>query len=249
MVISLKIIFLVVFASFGFRGSSSFSPEGNSCSLYPGSLRWDKPLRLKAHVPISSTDDDDREGAEFFDAGRRKFVPTVSSAPFALLFLSRSASAERTLGTVTESYRRYVPRMEEGFAYLSSDLPDALRRGAFDEATHELTAERGTRISAMKGTMKIFATAFSDQVVSIKTREMQLALYKTNGALEEAAAAARGGDGDGAVRACGEAAGYAQIYSEVANSLLPRSLDPIRGPGGVGRRPNEKDPTDISGAF
>jgi hypothetical protein len=68
---------------------------------------------------------------------------------------SQPALAERSLGTVTESYKRYVPRMEAGFEFLETDLREMIVKGDKDGVIAELAAEKGTKISAMKGTMKV----------------------------------------------------------------------------------------------
>ena len=65
------------------------------------------------------------------------------------------AFAERSLSTVTESYRRYVPRMETGFEFLANGLKDMIESGDAHGVIAELTAEKGTKISAMKGTMRV----------------------------------------------------------------------------------------------
>ena len=65
------------------------------------------------------------------------------------------ALAERSLGSVTESYKRYVPRMEAGFAFLGTDLKEMIENQDKAGVVAELTAEKGTKISAMKGTMKV----------------------------------------------------------------------------------------------
>lgn len=72
---------------------------------------------------------------------------TVGAAP--------PAFAERSLGTVTESYKRYVPRMEAGFAFLAKDLKEMIDRNDVDGVVAEITADKGTTLSAMKGTMKV----------------------------------------------------------------------------------------------
>jgi hypothetical protein len=69
--------------------------------------------------------------------------------------VSQPALAERSLESVTESYKRYVPRMESGFRFLGSDLKDMIVRGETEGIIVELTSEKGTTISAMKGTMKV----------------------------------------------------------------------------------------------
>lgn len=71
------------------------------------------------------------------------------------LSLPRVAHAERSLGTVTESYKRYIPRMEAGFEFLNNDLRTMIERGDVDGVLAELKADKGTKISAMKGTMKV----------------------------------------------------------------------------------------------
>jgi len=65
------------------------------------------------------------------------------------------ALAERSFGTVIESYRRYVPRMEVGFDFLANGLKDMIEAGDTNGVISEVTAERGTKISAMKGTMEV----------------------------------------------------------------------------------------------
>jgi hypothetical protein len=154
------------------------------------------------------------------------------AAGTAFVFLPQRANAERTLGTVTESYKRYVPRMEAGFLFLANDVQSLVESGDVDTLENELTAEKGTTISAMKGTMKIFATAFSDSVLSSTTREMQLADFKAREALDTLLQAAKAGDKDKALEAQKEAVYYAQVYSEIANASIPRSLPLIEGPHG-----------------
>jgi len=88
----------------------------------------------------------------------QKFM-AVTSTSFALLqSQSKPAFAERSLTTITESYRRYVPRMETGFSYLATDVKEIIENGdknAYNELITELSAEKGTKISAMKGTMNV----------------------------------------------------------------------------------------------
>ena len=69
--------------------------------------------------------------------------------------VSQPALAERSLESVTESYKRYVPRMESGFRFLGSDLKEMIVKGETAGIIFELTSEKGTTISAMKGTMKV----------------------------------------------------------------------------------------------
>jgi len=159
------------------------------------------------------------------------------------------AFAERSLGTVTESYKRYVPRMEAGFAFLAKDLKEMIENGDSNAIVAEITADKGTTLSAMKGTMKIFATAFSDSVLSQSTRELQLAALKTNDELDKIADSMKKGHLDKALDAYRQALFFAQVYSETANACIPRSLAKIKGPNGVGERLVERDPMDISGSF
>ena len=73
----------------------------------------------------------------------------------AWLLTPSEARAERTLTSVTESYNRYVPRMIEGFRYLNDTMPVLIREGDENEVIREISAEKGTTISAMKGTMRV----------------------------------------------------------------------------------------------
>ena len=67
---------------------------------------------------------------------RRDVLQLVAVYPIGFAFLASPALAERSLGTVTESYKRYVPRMEAGFAFLAKDLKDMIDRS--EEHTSEL---------------------------------------------------------------------------------------------------------------
>jgi len=178
----------------------------------------------------------------------RKAILRSSLLATLIGLVPQDALAERTLGTITESYQRYVPRMEAGFEFLANDVKTLIEDGNVKELESELTAEKGTKISALKGTMKIFATAFSDSVLSSTTRELQLADFKTRESLDSLLQAVKGGDMVKALKAHGEAVYYAQIYSELANASIPRSLSLIKGPLGAKKRLEERDST-VTGAF
>jgi hypothetical protein len=45
--------------------------------------------------------------------------------------------------------------MEAGFEFLGTDLREMIVKGDTDGVIAELVAEKGTKISAMKGTMKV----------------------------------------------------------------------------------------------
>merc|ERR1712071_236801 len=129
-------------------------------------------------------------------------------------------------------------RMETGFTYLANDVKEMIENGnkdTYDQLIKELSAETGTKISAMKGTMRIFATAFSDSVITMFTRELQLATLKTGNEIDNVVVALRASDKDAALESLTKAIYFAQIYAESANAALPRSLDPIKGPNGVGK--------------
>ena len=87
----------------------------------------------------------------------RRAVPQACVFIMGGTVLAPPALAERSLGTVTESYRRYVPRMEAGFQFLATDLKEMIESGNVQDVITEITAEKGTKISAMKGTMKVCA--------------------------------------------------------------------------------------------
>ena len=53
--------------------------------------------------------------------------------------------------------------------------------------------DKGVKISALNGTMKIFPTAFSDSVLSSTTRELQLADFKTRESLDSVLQVVKGG--------------------------------------------------------
>lgn len=86
---------------------------------------------------------------------RRDVFLLVAVYPIGFTFRASPALAERSLGTVTESYKRYVPRMEAGFAFLAKDLKGMIDTGDIDGVVAEINAEKGTTLSAMKGTMKV----------------------------------------------------------------------------------------------
>mmetsp|Transcript_11602 Transcript_11602/g.17501 ORF Transcript_11602/g.17501 Transcript_11602/m.17501 type:complete len:233 (-) Transcript_11602:168-866(-) len=179
----------------------------------------------------------------------RRYVLVSSILSSAVVLLpATNAFAERSLSTVTESYNRYVPRMVKGFRYLADEMPGQIDGGDFNNIISEITAEKGSRISAMKGTMKIFATAFSDSVLTQSTRELQLATLKVSNELDNVVTALKAGDKEKALEAQSQAVFYAQVYSELANTLLPRTLEPIQGPSGTGKRFREVD-NSINGAF
>jgi len=172
----------------------------------------------------------------------------VSGITLGLSHAAEEVKAERTLGTITESYNRYVPRMVKGFRYLADDVPKLIENGEYETVINEIVAEKGTTISAMKGTMRIFATAFSDSVVTQSTRELQLAALKASNSLDMLATFLKSGDKDGALDAYGQAVYFCQVYSELANSLLPLKTDPIPGPQRTAKRFKEAD-NSINGAF
>ena len=87
------------------------------------------------------------------------FLPSLILPILPTLLLPSQAYAERTLTTLTESYNRYVPRMNTGFAYLK-ELEMLATEGSEDigllnSVIEDVEAERGSNISALKGTMKI----------------------------------------------------------------------------------------------
>ena len=86
-------------------------------------------------------------------------------------------------------------------------------------------------------------------MVSQSTRELQLATLKTNDELCKIADAMKKGHHDKALEAYKQAIFFAQVYSEIANACIPRSLAKIKGPTGVGERLVVRDPTDITGSF
>jgi hypothetical protein len=82
-------------------------------------------------------------------------------------------------------------------------------------------------------------------VLSQATRELQLATLKTSNELDKIADGMKKGHHDKVDEAYKQALFFAQVYSETANGIIPRSLEKINGPKGVG----ERLPTDISGGF
>ena len=96
---------------------------------------------------------------------------------------------------------------------------------------------------------QIFATAFSDSVLSQATRELQLAETKTDDELKKIVQAMKAGNTEAALEAHRQAVFFAQIYSETANASIPRSLEKIRGPTGVGERLPDRDSVNSNGAF
>ena len=97
--------------------------------------------------------------------------------------------------------------------------------------------------------LQIFATAFSDSVLSQATRELQLAETKTENELKKIAQAMKEANTEAALEAHRQAVFFAQVYSETANANIPRSLEKIRGPTGVGERLPDRDTINSSGAF
>ena len=176
------------------------------------------------------------------DAGRRCVLKKAGLASLSIITsCSSPAYAERTLGTVTESYNRYVPRMVAGFAYLKDAryLLNGEWEGGEEEKEKELKnlvesirAERGSKVSALRGTMKIFATAFSDSVVTETSRELQLATLKMSDELGVLAAAVEKNDFPAANKAYEKAVYFGDVYAGIANASIPRSLTQIVGPKG-----------------
>jgi len=76
-----------------------------------------------------------------------------------------------------------------------------------------------------------------------------VARRKTVEELDKIVSAVQAGDTEQALAAHGKAEFYAQVYADIANGCIPRSLDKIKGPTGVGVRSQERDPTSSTGAF
>ena len=123
------------------------------CSAYNFGFSHRNKVHAKTYVPSS-----------LFSFSREKHsrrvaiqsgVATVFGLGSAWLTNPSEARAERTLATVTESYNRYVPRMVKGFRYLNDTIPVLIEQGDVNEVISEITAEKGTTISAMKGTMRV----------------------------------------------------------------------------------------------
>ena len=80
------------------------------------------------------------------------------------------------------------------------------------------------------------------------TRELQLAALKTSNELDNVANALRSGDKAKALESLSQAIFFAQVYSELANTLLPLKTDPIAGPLKTSKRFKEVD-NSVNGAF
>mmetsp|Transcript_29 Transcript_29/g.43 ORF Transcript_29/g.43 Transcript_29/m.43 type:complete len:225 (-) Transcript_29:83-757(-) len=182
-------------------------------------------------------------------------IPALSSMSILSIYPNR-ANAERTLGTLTESYNRYAPRMNSGFAYLK-DMERISKEGGTKEEKEDLlmvlTQERGTQISALKGTTKIFSTSFSDSVVTTTTRELQLARLKMIDGLDKIVNGLRADRLQMSEEGWREAVYYGDVYVSIANGSLPRTLEPIVGPKGEAskriRDKGEIGDIGVNGAF
>ncbi len=192
------------------------------------------------------------------NAGRVNAVRrSLLLSPVLVTFMPRPSNAERTLGTITESYNRYVPRMSKGFAYLRSLEPLAADPGGKSReeimgVVEEVRAERGTTLSALKGTMSIFATSFSDSVITDTTRELQLAEKMMSEELDKLAhGLEKGGDrgAEIAIEGWKSAVYYGDVYVGIMNANLPRTLEPVVGPKGVAGKRFEDVDRSINGAF
>ena len=106
-------------------------------------------------TPITFESNKIRPNLNLSATSRRDMLQFVSLATFGTAVWAPPAFAERSLGTVTESYKRYVPRMEAGFAFLAKDLKEMIDRDDINGVVAEITADKGTTLSAMKGTMKV----------------------------------------------------------------------------------------------
>ena len=111
-------------------------------------------LNLSKHLP----DGNRMQTNEMKISNRREVLSlatvfSVGSLSWAIF--PNDVRAERTLTSVTESYNRYVPRMEKGFRYLNDTMPTQILDGDNDIVISEISAEKGTTISAMKGTMRV----------------------------------------------------------------------------------------------
>ena len=71
---------------------------------------------------------------------------------------------------------------------------------------------------------------------------------KTSNELDNVAAALKAGNKNEALEAHAQAVYFAQVYSELANTLLPLKQDPINGPIRTGKRIKDVD-NSINGAF
>lgn len=76
-----------------------------------------------------------------------------------------------------------------------------------------------------------------------------MATQKTSDELDKIADSMKKGHHDKVDEAYKQAVFFAQVYSETANGIIPRSLAKITGPKGVGERQTVRDPTDITGSF
>ena len=123
--------------------------------------------------------------------------------------------------------------MQDGFALLKGlDLGDASQRSSIVE---QVDAERGTTVSAMTATMRIFSTAFSDSVVTKTTRELQLATVKTREELDLMSSCLKKDERDEAQKHLDQALFFCDVYVTLANSALPRNMK-VTGPRGESQR-------------
>ena len=160
------------------------------------------------------------------------FIATPLSLSLSLT-IPFSASAERTLGTLTTSYNRNIPRMQDGFLLLTSlDLTDVAQQTAIIK---EIDEERGTTVSAMTATMRIFSTAFSDSVLTKTTRELQLATVKTRSELNLMSSSLKSGEIQDAQKHLDQALFFIDVYVTLANSSLPRVMK-VTGPKGESQK-------------
>ncbi|GMH84951.1 hypothetical protein TrVE_jg10201 [Triparma verrucosa] len=192
------------------------------------------------------------------------FAVITATVPVAtLLSEPEPAFAERTLNTIQTSFTRNVPRMQTGFTYLTSlsplltslssspattsvptspDSPDIL------SITTEIDSQRGTKISAMLGTMSILSTSFSDSVITQTTRELQLATLKTRESLTLMSLDLHRSEYPEALQHYNEVMYYIDVYVGIANEALPMKLK-IMGPNGENVRRRDDDVVKREGAF
>ena len=179
----------------------------------------------------------DDKGESNCDVARREVLvtlPVVTSLIVApLVLLPSPAFAERTLGTLTNSYNRNVPRMQDGFVLLTNF--ELSSDEACASLITEINAERGTTISAMTGTMRIFSTAFSDSVVTKTTRELQLATLKTREELDLLSSSLKTNNKEEAQKHLEQVLFFIDVYVTLANSALPRTMK-VTGPRGESQR-------------
>jgi hypothetical protein len=76
-----------------------------------------------------------------------------------------------------------------------------------------------------------------------------LATFKTDGELTKIMEAMKVGNTDAALEAHKQAVFFAQVYSETANACIPRSLEKIKGPKGIGERLLDRETVVSNGAF